>query len=181
MKDSHVRHRMVFLEDYDMSLARSLVQGVDVWLNNPMKRHEASGTSGMKSPPNGGINLSVLDGWWPEAFDGSNGWAIGDRRIYNNDEYQDFFESESLYELLEKDVIPMFYDRGPDGLPRRWIARMKSSMRTIPPVFNTNRWCGNTRSGCICRRPRAGGSAKRQLRAGSTKCFVAYAAARPVE
>lgn len=139
MKNPRVRHRMVFLEDYDMSLARSLVQGVDVWLNNPMKRHEASGTSGMKVPPNGGLNLSVLDGWWPEAYDNKNGWVVGDKRIYNNEEYQDFFESESLYDLLEKEIVPMFYDRGPDGLPRRWIERMKTSMRTIPPAFNTNR------------------------------------------
>lgn len=138
-KNPRVRHRMVFLEDYDMSVARSLVQGVDVWLNTPRKRQEASGTSGMKGPPNGVINASVLDGWWPEAFDGSNGWVIGDSRIYNNDDYQDFFESESLYELLEKEIIPTFYDRGPDKLPRRWIARMKASMRTVSPVFNTNR------------------------------------------
>jgi starch phosphorylase len=133
------RHRMVFIEDYDLAIARSLVQGVDVWLNNPLKRHEASGTSGMKVPPNGGINLSVLDGWWPEAFDGTNGWVVGDKRIYENNDYQDFFESESIYALLEKEVIPMFYDRGPDGLPRRWIERMKASMQTIPPAFNTNR------------------------------------------
>ncbi|MBN1488613.1 MAG: alpha-glucan family phosphorylase, partial [Phycisphaerae bacterium] len=139
MKDAQVRHRMVFLEDYDMSVARSLVQGVDVWLNTPMKRHEASGTSGMKVPPNGGINLSVLDGWWPEAYDGSNGWVIGDQRIYNNSDYQDFFESQSLYELLEKEIIPLFYDRGSDGLPRRWIAKMKASMRSVTSVFNTNR------------------------------------------
>jgi len=139
IKDPRVRHRIVFLEDYDMNIARSLVQGVDVWLNNPMKRHEASGTSGMKVTPNGGINMSVLDGWWPEAFDGTNGWVIGDRRIYNNDAYQDHLESQGLYDLLEKEIVPTFYDRGPDGLPRRWIARMKASMRTIPPVFNTNR------------------------------------------
>lgn len=139
MKNPAVRHRMVFLEDYDMSIARSLVQGSDVWLNTPRKRQEASGTSGMKGPPNGTINASVADGWWPEAFDGTNGWVIGDNRIYNNEDYQDFFESESLYELLEKEIIPSFYERGADGLPRRWIARMKSSMRTIPAMFNTNR------------------------------------------
>jgi starch phosphorylase len=138
-KNPRVRHRMVFIEDYDMSIARSLVQGVDVWLNTPRKRQEASGTSGMKGPPNGVINASVLDGWWPEAFDGTNGWVIGDNRIYNNDDYQDFFESESLYELLEKEILPTFYDRGPDKLPRRWIERMKASMRTISPMFNTNR------------------------------------------
>ncbi len=139
MKNASVRHRMVFLEDYDMSIARSLVQGVDVWLNTPRKRQEASGTSGMKGPPNGAINVSIADGWWPEACDGTNGWFIGDNRIYNNEDYQDFFESESLFDLLEKEVLPAFYERGADGLPRKWIARMKASMKTIPPVFNTNR------------------------------------------
>ena len=138
-KQPQLRNRLVFIEDYDMTVARLLIEGVDLWLNNPIKPHEASGTSGMKVTPNGGINMSVLDGWWPEAWDGTNGWAIGDRRIYNNQDYQDFMESESIYELLEKEVIPMFYDRGPDGLPRRWIARMKASMRTCCPVFSTHR------------------------------------------
>lgn len=138
-KDPRVRNRIIFLEDYDMSIARLLIEGVDVWLNTPTKLHEASGTSGMKVTPNGGINMSVLDGWWPEAYDGTNGWAIGDRRIYNNQDYQDFMEADSLYDLLEKELIPMFYDRGVDGLPRRWTAMMKASMRTCCPVFNTNR------------------------------------------
>ncbi len=138
-KQPNLRNRIVFLEDYDMSITRSLVWGVDVWINTPIKLHEASGTSGMKVIPNGGINMSVLDGWWPEAFDGSNGWAIGDRRIYGNQDYQDFMEAESLYELLEKEIVPRFYDRGSDGLPRRWIATMKASMRTCCPVFSTNR------------------------------------------
>ncbi len=138
-KRPNLRTRLVFLEDYDMSITRSLVWGVDVWINTPIKLHEASGTSGMKVIPNGGINMSVLDGWWPEAFDGTNGWAIGDRRIYGNQDYQDFMESTSFYELIEKEIVPMFYDRGPDGLPRRWIAMMKSSMQSCCPVFNTNR------------------------------------------
>jgi len=138
-KEADVRNRIVFLEDYDMTIARALVWGVDVWINTPTKLHEASGTSGMKVTPNGGINMSVLDGWWPEAFDGTNGWAIGDRRIYGNQEYQDYMEAESFYELLEKEIVPMFYDRGSDGLPRRWIKTMKASMRSCCPVFNTNR------------------------------------------
>ncbi|MCZ6683757.1 MAG: alpha-glucan family phosphorylase [Planctomycetota bacterium] len=133
------RRRIVFLENYDISVARRLVQGVDVWLNNPIKPREASGTSGMKVPPNGGINLSVLDGWWPEAYDGENGWAVGDGQIYEDPDYQDYVEGEAIYDLLEKEIIPAFYDRGPDGLPRRWIARMKASMRTICPMFNSNR------------------------------------------
>jgi len=138
-KQSKLRNRIVFLEDYDMSIARSLVWGVDVWINTPIKLHEASGTSGMKVIPNGGLNMSVLDGWWPEAFDGDNGWAIGDRRIYGNQDYQDFLEANSLYDLLEKEVVPTFYERGPDGLPRRWIARMKASLQSCCPVFSTNR------------------------------------------
>jgi len=133
------RRRIVFLENYDMSVARKLVQGCDVWLNNPIKPREASGTSGMKVPPNGGINLSVLDGWWPEAYDGENGWAIGDGQVYEDPAYQDYVEGEAIYDLLEKEIIPMFYDRGEDGMPRRWIARVKASMRTICPMFNTNR------------------------------------------
>ncbi len=138
-RQQHLHNRIVFIEDYDMTVARLLIEGVDVWLNNPIKLHEASGTSGMKVTPNGGINMSILDGWWPEAYDGTNGWAIGDRRIYGNQDYQDFMESESIYELLEKEVIPMFYDRGTDGLPRRWIGTMKSSMRTCCPMFSAQR------------------------------------------
>jgi glycogen phosphorylase len=134
-----LRRKIVFIEDYDINFARYLVQGVDVWLNTPTPLHEASGTSGMKVPPNGGINLSCMDGWWPEAYDGENGWSIGDGRVYPDQGYQDHVEAESLYDLLEKEIIPLFYDRTADGLPRRWLARMKASMRTIPPAFNTNR------------------------------------------
>jgi starch phosphorylase len=133
------RRRIVFLENYDMSLARVLVQGVDVWLNNPLRLHEASGTSGMKVPANGGINLSCLDGWWPEAYNGENGWAIGDGRVYEDLAYQDHVESESLYNLLEREIVPLFYERNDDNLPRRWVRRMKESIRTIVPRFNTNR------------------------------------------
>lgn len=133
------RRRVVFLENHDMNTARYLVQGCDVWLNNPVKPLEASGTSGMKVAPNGGLNLSVLDGWWPEAYDGENGWAIGDGQMYEDQEYQNYIEGEAIYELLEKDLVPTFYDRTADGLPRRWIQRMKASMRTICPIFNTNR------------------------------------------
>ncbi|MCK4660478.1 MAG: alpha-glucan family phosphorylase [Phycisphaerae bacterium] len=134
-----VGHRLVFIENYDLDIARFLVQGVDVWLNNPVKPLEASGTSGMKVTPNGGINMSVLDGWWPEAYDGTNGWIIGDNRTHDSDEHQNYVESESIYELLEREIIPLFYDQGPDGLPRKWIARMKASMRTCVPQFSANR------------------------------------------
>jgi starch phosphorylase len=133
------RRRVVFLEDYDMNVARYLVQGVDVWLNNPRRPLEASGTSGMKVPCNGGINLSILDGWWVEGYDGDNGWAIGAGEEYTDLNYQDEVESRALYDLIEQDLVPLFYTRGNDGLPRGWTRRMKRSIMTLVPVFNTNR------------------------------------------
>jgi starch phosphorylase len=133
------RRKIVFIENYDIGLARALVQGVDLWLNNPIRLQEASGTSGMKVPINGGLNLSALDGWWPEAYNGRNGWAIGDGRSYDDANYQDHVESESLYNLLEREIIPLFYRRTEDDLPRKWLARVKESMRTIIPQFSTNR------------------------------------------
>lgn len=140
-KREEFRRRVVFIEDYEMNVARYLVQGVDVWLNNPRRPLEASGTSGMKVAVNGGLNLSILDGWWCEGYDGENGWAIGSGEEYpeNNLTYQDDVESRALYELLEKEVLPMFYQRGSDGLPRQWIRRMKRSIATLVPMFNTNR------------------------------------------
>ena len=133
------RRRVVFLEDYDMNVARHLVQGVDVWLNNPRRPHEASGTSGMKVPCNGGLNLSILDGWWVEGYDGDNGWAIGAGEEYTDLNYQDEVESRALYDLIEQDIVPTFYARGNDGLPRGWVRRMKRSIASLVPVFNTNR------------------------------------------
>lgn len=133
------RRRIVFLENYDMGLARTIVQGCDLWLNNPLRLQEASGTSGMKVPANGGLNISALDGWWPEAYNGRNGWAIGDGRTYDDLNYQDHVESESLYNLLEREIMPLFYRRTEDDLPRKWLAKVKESMRTIVPTFNTNR------------------------------------------
>jgi starch phosphorylase len=136
---SAIRTRVVFLEDYSIGISRALVQGCDVWLNNPVRLLEASGTSGMKVTPNGGINCSILDGWWPEAYDGTNGWAIGDERLHESEEYQEQVEAATLYDLLEREIVPMFYDRGTDGLPRRWIAKMKASMRTCCSQFSANR------------------------------------------
>lgn len=133
------RRRIVFIENYDITVGRMLVQGVDVWLNNPIKPREASGTSGMKVVPNGGLNLSVLDGWWPEAYDGENGWAIEEGRVYDDPDYRDHIESEAIYELLEKEIVPLFYNRTDAGLPRGWISKMKNSMRTISPAFSTSR------------------------------------------
>ncbi len=134
-----LRRRIVFLEDYDMNVARYLVQGVDVWLNNPRRPLEASGTSGMKIACNGGLNLSVLDGWWDEGYDGENGWAIGAREEYTDLTYQDDVESRAIYDLLEQEIVPLFYSRSSDGLPRGWLKRMKRSMMTLCPVFNTGR------------------------------------------
>jgi starch phosphorylase len=133
------QRKLVFIENYDINIARYLVQGVDVWLNTPRRPNEACGTSGMKAAANGALNLSVLDGWWPEAYDGTNGWAIGSGEEYGDAPYQDRVEAEALYELLEKEVIPMFFDRGPDGLPRRWIAMMKHSIAHICRHFNSHR------------------------------------------
>lgn len=133
------RRRMVFLEDYDINVARFLVQGVDVWLNNPRRPLEASGTSGMKVAVNGGLNLSVLDGWWVEGYNGENGWAIGAGEEYTDLTYQDDVESRAIYDLLEQEIVPLFYNRSSDGLPRGWIRMMKQSIATISPVFNTNR------------------------------------------
>ncbi len=139
VRDERFRNKIVFLEDYDINIARYLVQGVDIWLNTPIRPKEASGTSGMKVIPNGGLNISTLDGWWAEAFNGDNGWAVGKGEEYEDLDYQDEVESLSLYNILEKEVIPMFYRRGADGLPREWIATIKESMKTICPQFNTNR------------------------------------------
>jgi starch phosphorylase len=134
-----LRRRVLFLEDYDMNVARYLVQGVDVWLNNPRRPLEASGTSGMKVSCNGGLNLSILDGWWDEGYDGENGWAIGAAEEYTDLAYQDDVESRAIYDLLEQEIVPLFYNRSSDGLPRGWLKRMKRSMMTLCPVFNTGR------------------------------------------
>jgi starch phosphorylase len=133
------RRSLVFLEDYDINIARYLVQGVDVWLNTPLRPMEASGTSGMKVAANGGLNVSILDGWWAEGYEPGVGWAIGSGESYDDLEYQNAVESQALYDLLEKEVVPLFYDRGRDNLPRGWIARMRAAMARLAPVYSTNR------------------------------------------
>ncbi|MCL1972470.1 MAG: alpha-glucan family phosphorylase [Endomicrobia bacterium] len=138
-KDPDLRYKVVFLEDYDMNVAHYLVQGTDIWLNNPLRPEEASGTSGMKAAVNGIINFSVLDGWWCEGYNGDNGWIIGSIDQYPDRDYQDEVESTAIYETLEKEVIPLYFNRGQDGLPRGWIKKMKTAMQTLGPVFNTNR------------------------------------------
>jgi starch phosphorylase len=138
-KGDDVRRHAVFIEDYDLLVARTMVQGVDVWLNTPRRGLEASGTSGMKVVPNGGLNVSILDGWWPEGYTPETGWAIGKGESYDDHAYQDSVESGALYDLLEKDVVPLFYQRAADGLPRAWIARMKQAMKRLTPQFSANR------------------------------------------
>ena len=138
-RDSRFKNRIIFLEDYDITVARYLVQGVDVWLNNPRRPLEASGTSGMKAAANGGLNCSILDGWWCEGYDGENGWAIGRGEEYTDLDYQDDVESRALYDLLEKQIVPLFYDRTSEGLPREWVRRMKRAMSTAAGSFSTHR------------------------------------------
>jgi starch phosphorylase len=138
-KRDEVRGRIVVLEDYDIGVARRMVQGVDVWLNTPRRPLEASGTSGMKAVANGALHVGTLDGWWDEAYRAGLGWAIGDRRSYDDPNQQDQLEALSLYDLLERELVPMFYDRDAAGLPQGWIGRMRASMGGLPAVFNTDR------------------------------------------
>ena len=139
------RRKLVFLENYDMSVARYMVQGCDVWLNTPRRPQEASGTSGMKAQANGALNVSILDGWWDEAWQMGKedetevGWAIGKGETYDDPAYQDQVEAEALYELLEREIVPAFYERRADGLPRKWIDRMKASIARLCPEFNMHR------------------------------------------
>lgn len=135
----NVRRRIVFLEDYDVNVARYLVRGVDIWLNTPRPPLEASGTSGMKASLNGALNISTLDGWWCEGYKPQGGWAIGNGEVYQDTVYQDAIESKALYNILEKEVVPVFYTRCVDGLPRAWINRVKESVKWITPIFNTHR------------------------------------------
>ena len=136
---SDLKNHVIFVEDYDINVGRHLVQGVDVWLNNPRRPQEASGTSGQKVLLNGGLNMSVLDGWWAEAYDGLNGFAIGDGITHVSVEEQDRRDAASLYETLENVVVPLYYDRDETGVPRGWIERMKRTIRTLGWRFNTDR------------------------------------------
>lgn len=137
--ESNWQRRAVFIEDYDQEVARYLVHGVDVWMNVPRRPHEASGTSGMKAAMNGVLNFSILDGWWIEGYNGTNGFSIGDMRDFQSDEEIDAIEADALYLTLENEVIPAFYDRDATGLPTAWIARMKDSIATLTPQFSSDR------------------------------------------
>lgn len=138
-EEHDVVNKLVFLEDYDMTMARYLTSGADLWLNNPRRPQEASGTSGMKAAINGVLNCSVLDGWWDEAYQSEVGWAIGRGEYYADTELQDEVESKALYDLLEREIIPLFYNRGRDNLPRGWIKRMKASMCHIGQSMSSHR------------------------------------------
>src|SRR5437660_940886 len=138
-RSDEFRGKVIFLENYDIDMARYLVSGTDLWLNNPIRPHEASGTSGQKEALNGQPNCSILDGWWAEGYNGKNGWAIGEEREYHDSNMQDEADSLSLYSLLEGDIIPTYYERGSDGIPHRWIAVMKEAIRTCAPMFSMRR------------------------------------------
>src|SRR5579875_3184129 len=133
------RPHTVFLADYDLRMAERLVQGVDLWINNPRRPWEACGTSGMKVLVNGGLNLSELDGWWAEAYAAEVGWALGDGQTHDSDPAWDAHEADQLYSLLENEIVPAFYDRDPSGVPRGWVARMRESMARLTPQFSANR------------------------------------------
>src|SRR5512143_2359604 len=154
--DPRIRHRLVFLEDYDINVARYLVQGVDVWLNTPRRPLEASGTSGMKAAANGALNVSVLDGWWCEGYAPDAGWAIGRGEVYADTEEQDRVESEALFNLLESEIVPLYYGRDKGGLPREWIGMMKTSIRKLGACFNTHRMVREYVETCYLPAHRAG-------------------------
>ena len=138
-REPAVRHRIAFIEDYDIAVARMLLQGCDVWLNNPRRPMEASGTSGQKAALNGALNFSVLDGWWDEMFDGKNGWQIASAETYVDLQRRDEVEANSLFEILERQVVPLYYDRGGDRFPRQWVARIKDSLSSLGPRVQASR------------------------------------------
>jgi starch phosphorylase len=154
-RDKRFLGKVVFVEDYDIKTCRHLVQGVDVWLNTPRRPLEASGTSGQKVVLNGGLNCSILDGWWAEAYDGLNGFAIGSGDAHSSNNIQDERDAESLYQVLEKEVVPLYYDRDPSGIPLKWLAHMKRSMRTLGWRFSADRMVMDYVEKCYL--PAAGG------------------------
>lgn len=138
-REEGFKNKIIILEDYNMRVARYLVQGVDIWLNNPRRPQEASGTSGQKVAANGGLNFSILDGWWWEGYNGYNGWSIGGEIEYSNHDEQDESDSRSIYKTLEQVIVPLYYHRAADGIPYRWIDYMKESIKTVSPEYSTQR------------------------------------------
>jgi starch phosphorylase len=164
-RDPQFAGRLVFVEDYDINTCRHMVQGVDVWLNNPRRPLEASGTSGQKVVLNGGLNLSILDGWWAEAYDGMNGFAIGTGETHTSDEIHDSRDHDSLYDTLKNEVVPLFYDRDHDGVPHHWIARMKHAITTLGWRFSADRMVMDYVTKCYV--PAAGGTSSDMSRSHS--------------
>jgi starch phosphorylase len=154
--------KLLFIENYDIDVCRHFVQGVDVWLNNPRRPLEASGTSGQKVVLNGGLNLSILDGWWDEAYEGTNGFAIGAGETHSSTDLHDARDAESLFNVLRDEVVPLYYDRDRDGLPKNWISRMKCSIRTLGWRFNANRMVMDYVTKCYI--PAAGGTSSDMTR-----------------
>src|SRR6185312_14614472 len=136
-RDPEISKRLIFVEDYGIQVARELVQGVDLWLNNPRRGEEACGTSGMKASMNGVLNLSILDGWFDEAYEISGGWAIGDREDYSED--QDAIHASNIYYLLEREIVPLYYANSEGGVSTEWVKRMKTSMTNLTPAFDARR------------------------------------------
>jgi starch phosphorylase len=154
-RDPRFIGKVIFIENYDFNVCRHLVQGADAWINTPRRPLEACGTSGQKLAMNGGLNISVLDGWWAQAYDGANGFAIGNGGEHYNLDHQDHIDVQSLYDVLENEVIPLFYDRGPDGIPHGWVARQKHALRTLTWRFSARRMLIDYTLGCYL--PAAGG------------------------
>ncbi len=154
-RDPRMLGRVRFLVDYDIGVGRHLVQGCDIWLNNPRRPQEACGTSGQKTILNGGLNLSILDGWWAEAYDGGNGFAIGDDHVHSNPEVQSQRDAETLYDVLEREVVPLYYDRDDAEVPRAWVARMKHAIASLAHRFNADRMVQDYVNACYL--PAAGG------------------------
>jgi starch phosphorylase len=159
--------RVFVLDNYEMDLALRLVRGADVWLNTPVRGLEASGTSGMKAAANGGLNLSVLDGWWLEGYDGRNGWTIGDHASSSEPAIQDEIDALHLYHLLEDEIVPEFFDRGAEGLPERWLERVRASLASIPPAFDSDRMLGEYLALAYVDRARRQGELRRDRFAGA--------------
>jgi starch phosphorylase len=159
-RDEKFRHKIVFLEDYDLTVARYMVQGVDVWLNTPRRPMEASGTSGMKAAANGVLNLSVLDGWWPEAYASGTGWPIGWGEEYDDHDYQDAVEGHLLYDTLEREVMPLFYKRDAEGIPRAWVKNIKTTLKRLGFAFSSNRMVAEYTDRCYLNADRDCGNLK---------------------
>ena len=134
---SELKGHLVFIENYDIHVARQMVSGCDIWLNNPRRPLEASGTSGMKTIPHGCLNLSIMDGWWREGYDGTNGFSIGPDSHSEDIEEQDRVDSENLFKALTEEVIPCYFNRDANGVPRQWIKKIRSAMTTLAPQFST--------------------------------------------